>query len=416
MLAITQRLRNNITQEQLFMLSAFIVNGGNYFYNLMLGRYLGPTQFADAAILITLLLVLSFIAMTFQLTVTKVTVEFAPEQKKSFIAKIYKYAIGTGLFLGMITVGFAGGLKDIFQTQSSGMFVAFGMAIPLYFIMSINRGVLQGENNFFNLSITYQTEMLCRLLLTFSLLLLVDLPSEYAVSIAIGVSFIAGLFPLNRNSKNTSPAIIISKTEQKRILLFFILTACYELTQIVCNNSDILLVKHYFPSYDAGLYASLALIGRVVYFVTWMFVMLLLPKVLQNRKEGKDAVPVLKKFVGYITALSLVIVGFTFIFPTTAVYLLFGEDYVSIAPLLGWYALATSFFALANIFAYYFLSLDHYKPIVITAIFGALQVVTIILFHDSLLQVVMDQVYVMAGLLIAQLCYFSKEQHRAKKA
>ncbi|WP_405369517.1 sugar isomerase [Nonlabens sp. Asnod2-A12] len=416
MLAITQRLRNNITQEQLFMLSAFIVNGGNYFYNLMLGRYLGPTQFADAAILITLLLVLSFIAMTFQLTVTKVTVEFAPEQKKSFIAKIYKYAIGTGLFLGMITVGFAGGLKDIFQTQSSGMFVAFGMAIPLYFIMSINRGILQGENNFFHLSITYQTEMLCRLLLTFSLLLLVDLPSEYAVSIAIGVSFIAGLFPLSRNSKNTSPAIIISKTEQKRILLFFILTACYELTQIVCNNSDILLVKHYFPSYDAGLYASLALIGRVVYFVTWMFVMLLLPKVLQNRKEGKDAVPVLKKFVGYITALSLVIVGFTFIFPTTAVYLLFGEDYVSIAPLLGWYALATSFFALANIFAYYFLSLDHYKPIVITAIFGALQVVTIILFHDSLLQVVMDQVYVMAGLLIAQLCYFSKEQHRAKKA
>ncbi|WP_298952545.1 sugar isomerase [uncultured Nonlabens sp.] len=416
MLAITQRLRNNITQEQLFMLSAFIVNGGNYLYNLMLGRYLGPTQFADAAILITLLLVLSFIAMTYQLTMTKVMVDFTTEQKKGMIAKIYKYAIGTGLFLGMITVVFASGLKSVFQTQSSGMFIAFGMAIPLYFIMSVNRGILQGQNNFTLLSISYQGEMLCRLLLTFSLLLLVDLPSEYAVSIAIGLSFIAGLFPFKKKFNYNSLSAIISKTEQKRILLFFILTACYELTQIVCNNSDILLVKHYFLSYDAGLYASLALIGRVVYFVTWMFVMLLLPKVLQNRKEGKDAIPVLKKYLGYITALSLAIVSFTFIFPTTAVYLLFGEEYVSIAPFLGWYALATSFFALANIFAYYFLSLDHYMPIVITAIFGALQVGTIILFHDSLLQVVMDQVYVMAGLLIAQLCYFSKEQHRAKKA
>ena len=416
MLVITQRLRKKITQEQLFMLSAFVVNGGNYFYNLMLGRYLGPTQFADAAILITLLLVLSFVAMTFQLTVTKLTVEFATDQKNAFIAKVYQYAIGTGLVLGMSTVVFATHLKSIFQTQSSGMFVAFGLAIPLYFIMSVNRGILQGENRFFDLSITYQGEMLCRLLLTFTLLLLFDLPSEYAVSIAIGISFIAGLFPVRNIDTNKLRVTTIPKIEQKRILLFFLLTACYELTQIVCNNSDILLVKHYFPSYDAGLYASLALIGRVVYFVTWMFVMLLLPKVLKDRKEGNDPVPVLKKYLGYITLLSIFIVGFTFIFPQIAVNLLFGDQYMSIAPLLGWYALATSFFALANIFAYYFLSLDHYKPILITAIFGVLQVTAIIIFHDSLLEVVMDQVYVMCGLLVAQVLYFIYHQYSSKKA
>lgn len=416
MLVITQRLRKKITQEQLFMLSAFVVNGGNYFYNLMLGRYLGPTQFADAAILITLLLVLSFVAMTFQLTVTKLTVEFATDQKNAFIAKVYQYAIGTGLVLGMSTVVFATHLKSIFQTQSSGMFVAFGLAIPLYFIMSVNRGILQGENRFFDLSITYQGEMLCRLLLTFTLLLLFDLPSEYAVSIAIGISFIAGLFPVRNIDTNKLRVTTIPKIEQKRILLFFLLTACYELTQIVCNNSDILLVKHYFPSYDAGLYASLALIGRVVYFVTWMFVMLLLPKVLKDRKEGNDPVPVLKKYLGYITLLSIFIVGFTFIFPQIAVSLLFGDQYMSIAPLLGWYALATSFFALANIFAYYFLSLDHYKPILITAIFGVLQVTAIIIFHDSLLEVVMDQVYVMCGLLVAQVLYFIYHQYSSKKA
>ena len=55
----------------------------------------------------------------------------------------------------------------------------------------------------------------------------------------------------------------------------------------IINNSDILLVKHYFDPYNAGLYASLALIGRVVYFTAWMFVMLLLPKVIELKKEGK---------------------------------------------------------------------------------------------------------------------------------
>ncbi len=414
--AIAHKIKNTFSQEQLFMLSAFVVNGGNYLYNLLLGRFLGPTQFADAAILITLLLVLSFIAMTFQLTVTKFTVELGQEEREGFISRVYKYGVSTGLFIGTATVFFAAELQAVFQTKSSGMFIAFGLAIPLYFIMSVNRGILQGESKFGNLAMTYQLEMLSRLLLTFTLLILFDLPSEYAVSIAIAVSFIAGLFPFQKGSLKVSQKLMLPQQERKRIVLFFVLTACYELTQIVCNNSDILLVKHYFPSYEAGLYASLALIGRVVYFVTWMFVMLLLPQVLESRKQGKNAVPILKKYLGYILLLSLAIVSFTFLFPEFAVDVLFGEQYRSIAPLLGWYALATSFFALANIFAYYFLSVDSYQPIIITAVFGMLQVMFIIVFHDNLFEVVMAQVYVMATLLVAQISYFCHNQYRFKKA
>lgn len=209
---------------------------------------------------------------------------------------------------------------------------------------------------------------------------------------------------------------MLSAQENKVILQFFVLTACYELTQIICNNSDILLVKHYFPSYDAGLYASLALIGRVVYFVTWMFVMLLLPTVVSMRKEGQNSIPVLLKYVGYITVLSAGIVAFTFLFPAVAVQLLFGEQYMAIAPLLGWYALATSFFALSNIFAYYYLSLDHYKPIVIAAVFGVLQIVLIILFHNSLYEVVLAQVAAMGALLLAQLAYFGRMQYKTSRS
>jgi len=414
MIAIAHKIKKTFSQEQFFMLSAFVVNGGNYLYNLLLGRFLGPTQFADAAILITLLLVLSFVAMTFQLTVTKFTVELESRAKETLIAKAYRYALSTGIVLGMATVVFASELQSIFQTQSAGMFIAFGLAIPLYFIMSVNRGILQGDHQFSKLAITYQLEMLGRLLLTFTFLILFDLPSEYAVSIAIALSFIAGLIPFKKLPVAATGAVRLSKEHQKKIFIFFALTACYELTQIVCNNSDILLVKHYFPSYDAGLYASLALIGRVVYFVTWMFVMLLLPQVLKCRKEGKNAVPVLKKYLGYISLLSIAIVSFTFLFPDGAVTVLFGEQYQSISYLLGWYALATSFFALSNIFAYYFLSIDRYQPIIITAVFGMLQVIGIIFFHDSLFEVVMAQVYVMAALLVAQVTYFGYDQYQSK--
>lgn len=410
MIAIQNKIKKILSPEQIFMLSAFVVNGGNYLYNLGLGRVLGPGAFADAAILITLLLVLSFVAMTFQLAVAKFTTEFDKSKQDAFVQRAYKQATTFGIILGAAIVVFAGSLQTLFQTESSVMFTIFGIAVPLYFIMSVNRGNLQGRKSFIALSITYQLEMVCRLALTFALLLFFNIESSVAVATAIAISFIAGVFPFKKLTSREAVQSALTSKESKAVMNFFVLTACYELTQIICNNSDILLVKHYFPSYDAGLYASLALIGRVVYFVTWMFVMLLLPTVVSMRKEGKNSVPVLMKYVGYITALASGIVLFTFLFPSFAVQILFGEQYMSIAPLLGWYALATSFFALSNIFAYYYLSLDHYKPIVIAAIFGVLQIVLIILFHDSLFEVVLAQVVAMGSLLIAQLLYFWKMQ------
>jgi O-antigen/teichoic acid export membrane protein len=150
----------------------------------------------------------------------------------------------------------------------------------------------------------------------------------------------------------------------------------------------------------------LALIGRVVYFVAWMFVMLLLPKVIQLKKEGKNTQPILMKYVLYIALLSTVIVAGTFLFPETIVYLMFGDKYITIAPLLWKYAMATSIFAIANIFAYYFLSIDKYFPVVVSAILGLTQIGLIILFHNTLEQVVEMQIIAMLFLLVVQLCFY----------
>jgi O-antigen/teichoic acid export membrane protein len=166
------------------------------------------------------------------------------------------------------------------------------------------------------------------------------------------------------------------------------------------------LVKHYFDNEQAGLYASLALIGRVVYFVAWMFVILLLPKVVQLKKEGKQTKTLLLKYVGYIVILSTGIVLFTFLFPTFVVQIMFGQEYVTIAPLLWKYAFATSIFAIANIFAYYFLSLDQYIPVIISGLLGTTQIALIIFFHNSLDQVVHMQILAMVLLLMFQLIYF----------
>ena len=286
------------------------------------------------------------------------------------------------------------------------MFVIFGFGVPLYFLMSVNRGVYQGQKAFKSLSITYQSEMLSRLLITLGLIVLFDIQSSVAIAIGILVSLSFGLIPFKFiNFKNKAIARITA-IESKQIHNFFVITAFYELTQIIINNSDVLLVKHYFESYDAGLYASLALIGRIVYFIAWMFVMLLLPTVVQLKKEGKATAPILFKYVGYITVIASIIVCACVLFPETGITLLFGESYVAMAPLLWKYALATGLFAISNIFAYYYLSLDYYVPVIFSGLFGMLQMVLVIFFHDSLEQVVHMQIVAMFLLLIFQVINF----------
>ncbi len=395
-----------ISPQQWFLLSTLVVNGGNYLYNLLLGRMLGPKAFAETALMVTLLLVLSFLGMTFQLSVAKFTAQFDQEQKEAIVARIQGYAIWIGGVIGITVVLSASMLQNFFNTQNALMFQFFGIGIPIYFIMSVNRGHFQGLEEFTKLSFSYQSEMWGRLLIT--LIALVLIPAQHGVLVAVGilVSMVLGLFPLKRlkidffGSQGLDPMLL------KQIRNFIYVTAFYELTQILINNSDILLVKRFFDAEQAGLYAALALIGRVVYFVAWMFVMLLLPEVVKAKKEGRNTAPMLFKYVGYIALLSVGIVTLCAVFPELIISLLFGDQYVSMAGLLWQYALATSLFAIANIFTYYFLSLDQYRPIWFSSFFGLSQVVLIVLFHQSLTTVVQVQLIAMLALLITQIIYF----------
>jgi O-antigen/teichoic acid export membrane protein len=403
-----------LSPEQFFMGSVLIVNIGNYLYNLFLGRLLGPEAFADAALLVTLLLVLSFVGMTFQLATAKFAVLFENRQWIAFQNNIYRYSAIFGVAMGILILFFAKDLQQVFNTQNSWMFVVFAFGIPLYFFMSVNRGKYQGKQDFNRLSITYQTEMWSRLILTITAILLLPFESSLLIALGIVVSFFFGLIPNNIKDFSFFKKVKLLPEYQKQVTRFMLLTACYELTQIIINNSDILLVKHYFDSLEAGLYASLALIGRAVYFVAWMFVMLLLPAVVQKQKDGEPTAPILFKYVGYISLLSFSIVSTCYLFPELIISLLFGDAYIAMAGLLWQYALATSLFAISNIFAYYFLSLDHYIPVIFSGVLGISQILLVVFFHSSLATVVQVQIIAMVVLLIAQLIYFVHKTYSLK--
>ena len=408
MIISISKYKIELSTSQHFMICILIVNIGNYLYNLVLGRWLGPEIFSNVALIVTLLLMLSFLAMTLQLLCAKFIIELPIQKVNSFKILILKYSISFGLLISILFILFGDKINMLFNLNNKFALYIFAIGIPIYFVMSVFRGLFQGEQNFNKLSQSYIMEMLGRVIVTFTLIGFTNISPVVAVALGISISFIMGLFPNEFKIKKINSNIKLSKNDNKLIIQFAVITLLYECTQIIINNSDILIVKHYFNNFDSGLYASLALIGRVVYFITWMLIMLLLPKVIEAKKNGDNPKKVLYKYLKYVIFIITSLVIICFIFPKNIINIFFGNSYVSMSPLLFKYAIATSLFALGNLFVYYFLSLSQYKPVIIAVFFGIAQLLLLITFHRTLEIVVHVQIALMFVFFTTMILWYKR--------
>ncbi len=399
--------------------STIIVNAGNYLINLLLGRFLGPAQFAEAGVMATLVLILSFLAVGLQLSAAKFSATYfgknAITSLGAFQLWIYKKSNVLSLGVLIILLLLLVPISNFLHFASVVPLALIFIGIPAYFNMSVSRGLLQGTNRFLGMAFTYQAEMFARFFFTFLLLFIVLNNALPYASEAIGLGFLfsfLGAFVVaniaiknqHKTEKANSEQVIFD--DKKAFYNFAIIIAFYEFSQILINNSDVILVKHYFENQDAGLYAAVALIGRVVFFATWTIVTLLFPKVIQMEQQGLNHQPLFWKSLAFVFAVGAIITSICFLFDELIMQILFGNEFVKASSYLWLYAIATTLFACSNVFAYYFMSLNKYIPVYLSVFAGVTQIVLIVCFHNSLTQVIQVQIALMASLFLLMSGYF----------
>jgi hypothetical protein len=177
-----------------------------------------------------------------------------------------------------------------------------------------------------------------------------------------------------------------------QVIVFFV-------GQVLINNVDILLVKHFFLPQDAGLYAAVALVGRVLYFATWSVVSAMYPisAGTKPREESRSVLVVPLLFVLFIGVGFILLLGLV---PGFVIKSLFGADFWQARWLLSLYAAATGVYTLSVVLLAYEMSRKIAKTGWLQLVFSGLVVAGIYLFHDSLQQVIVVQLVLMVLLLI----------------
>ena len=198
---MTPRLIKRLLQNDgtILFISTIVVNAGNYLINLLLGRFLGPEEFAEISVLATAVLMLSFFAIGLQLTAAKFTAEYLAIDERTkyntFIKWLTKYSWYISLTVAAIIVIGSFQLMSFFHFRNHWSFILIAIALPFYFDFSISRGVLQGTDSFKKLANTYLIEMFVRMIITATLVYasvgygLLD--SAMAVAVGFALAFLS---------------------------------------------------------------------------------------------------------------------------------------------------------------------------------------------------------------------------------
>lgn len=415
---IAMKSSNKIQGAGFLLVANLIVNLGNYGLNIVLGRWLGPEGFAEANILATFVMILSFVAMGVQLVVAKYSAELNVQKEDSqldvLLYSAKRIVTRSSVILTIALLCCAPLLKNYLNFTAAMPLIIIALGLPSYFLMSTSRGYYQGLSQFKKLAQTYLTEMIVRVIVTLGLIALLSAHNMKSEAVALGFlfSFIAthAMSHLKTNTKTQLPLASLVP-----MIKFFGIMSVYELSQILINNSDVILVKHHFESLDAGLYASLALLGRAVFFATWIIVTILFPTVIEKEKKGEPHQHLFWNALKIVAGIGTVIVGTCYFLNDFIINTAFGNEYTEIAHLLWMYALSTTLFACANIFVYYNMSLEKYAPVWISVIAGVLQILCINLFHQSLEMVIQVQLILMSVLLGVMMIYQKTRNTYQKK-
>ena len=386
----------------LLAIGMMLANGGNYVLNLLLGRWLEPAEFADANLMVTLMLLVTAIAVALQLVAARYAgihqARGTDDRAEAMAAWLARAANRTGIVLGLILAAPAMVWADVFNTESALPFVILAVGMPAYLIQAVGRGVMQGRLDFARLAATFVIEMIVRV--AAGLALVAAGLGVNGATLGLTLSFVATWATVRRMQPITGAAELT--THEFGDLKIYVTPVLVLLVgQIIINNGDVMIVKSAFDGDTAGVYAAIALIGRAVFFLSWSAVTTLFPAVAQRSESEENSTGLLLGGVGVVSAACAVMVLFAWIFGDMFFTGVFGDEYGGVNSLLVGYAIATSMFAVANLIVTHQLSAGHRRESIVLVGGAVFQTALLLLFHDSMRTVVNDQLIAMGVLLLA---------------
>lgn len=411
----TRNLKSQIVGGTLTLLAGSgFVGVTNLVYNVVTARLLGPTGFAHATAVYTMLMLMSCITLSFQVVSAKYVAKSASAEDRSVVfASLHRRAWIAGVAIGLLLFLCERPITAYLNLPDPVLISLLALGTAFYVPLGVRRGYIQGIHAFRPLAINFMLEGLVRL---GALWILIELGmgvkgAVLASILAVIVCYFVAL-PSPGLSSLSARGISISFREGLQAIVFFS-------GQTVINNFDIVLVKHFFPPAEAGFYAAVALVGRLVNMCAWSVVNTMFPVSAGAGEEEPEGRPVLFTSLALVLGILTVLIFGLWMIPSFLWKTLFGAQfevasYGALAPLLILYAITTGIYSLSSVIITYEMSRKIANTSWVQLAFSGMLALGVYLLHQTLRQVILVQLVLMVVLLVLLLIPLLRNQFNPK--
>lgn len=387
--------------------ATFLLNLGNYLYHLIMGRMLGPSLYGVLESTISLLYLLGIPLMTLTLVITRFVSSYKGSGNLGAIAGLYNFFIRKSLFYGLffsILILIASPLIVNFLHLTSNLLVVL-LAITFFvgIFNMLGKAMLQGLTNFFGLALSNFFEVLAKLGAS---ILLVFLGIEVVGAFA---GFIAGVFLGFIVAYIFIKNVVSIKgnfSEKKELISFSIPVFLSNLALTSIYTTDILLVRHFFPGSESGLYAALSILGKIIFFAASPLTLVMFSLVSEHHAANKKYAHFFVLAVIFTGAIVLLLTLVYFFFPQLIIGLLYGSAYLAIVPILGYFAIFISLYTLCFLLTNFYLSIKETRAVALAVLAAIFQIVFIWIFHGTLFDIVKVSIITTFLLLVVLMLYY----------
>ncbi len=396
------------TSSAVMIFGSNFANGLAFIYHLIIGRLLGPVHYGELAAVISLATMFSAIFTFLSTVVIKFASSSKSKKEENYIFSWFSQkTFVISVFLFVLTL-----VLSPFVSNFLHIDLKIILIVPFFLFFSllslVLRAFLQGILKFNQMVVSLNVELLLRLVLG---VLFVYLGfSVFGAVLGIVISSAIGLLITFYFLKNYSLFLKDKSINfTKEIFSYTMPVFLFSLASTSFLTTDVLLAKHFISSQDAGIYASLSTLGKIILYGTIPIGAVMFPMVSKRFSKGQKYLSIFILSLVLTSAASIVALLFYKFFPDIAIRTLYGDSFLDGDKYLIWFGLFAALYSLSSLICSFYLSIGKVKIVILPLFFSIFQIAGIVLIHDSLLSIITVSLVTATLMLVSLLIYLVYE-------
>lgn len=372
----------------------------SYLLQIGLGHLLSIEDFGLFNAFLSLSIIFGIPASAISVSLIKKVSQLLAVQNFYTLRKLYwsftKIALVLGLAISAIFVVLNTLVANYLNIPHGTVIYIFAVFLAFSFINVVPMAYLQGLLRFKAFAFLSLVSQFLRLIIPLGLvyagfavtgaytgLTLVGLLTFFVALLLLAKNFNQGKTPVGDEAQESSIPVVY-----KQLLIFSLPVLFINLGINLLNNTDIVMVKHFFSPYEAGVYAGVVTMCKVYLFGASIVQVVMFPQISHLHALGENYKSRFLKFLMLQLLLTFGGLGIFTVFPSPINNLMFGGKFVDSVTYLPLFALFVALYILITFLSMFLLAISKTKAFLVILPTCVLQYILISTFHTNLFSVI----------------------------